>query len=379
MAHDVFISYASEDKPEADGLCATLESRGVRCWIAPRDALAGIPYPEQLIEAIESSRVFVLVYSGSSNASPQVMREVERAVHHGIPIIPMRLEDVPLSKNMEYFISAPHWLDALSPPLQQHFDHVAESVALLLKRRAGEPHAPSPSPDAGAREPLPSPSRGRRERRAVPKPRLALLAGGLALLVALFFAGRALFSRGRTDPQLKGVWTLSFRNAGTDWTLAWDIAGDRYRVHTTTADGGTFRAASGRWHTVSRSGQSASGTYVIGAGTITMQGGPFGNVTWKRDIGGPSDPRFPMAGRWTTTLPIGGLTWTFVSDYDAAGSYTITGVTDDEGTLETHDGRFKTVSTKTGATAEGAYAITGTGQLSTTGPQGAALWTRTGG
>jgi hypothetical protein len=42
MAHDVFISYASEDKTVADAVCAMIESQGVRCWIAPRDVLPGL-------------------------------------------------------------------------------------------------------------------------------------------------------------------------------------------------------------------------------------------------------------------------------------------------------------------------------------------------
>ena len=41
MAHDVFVSYAAQDKPTADAACATLEARQVRCWIAPRDVLPG--------------------------------------------------------------------------------------------------------------------------------------------------------------------------------------------------------------------------------------------------------------------------------------------------------------------------------------------------
>jgi hypothetical protein len=36
MAHDVFISHSSEDKPAADAVCAILEESEVRCWIAPR-------------------------------------------------------------------------------------------------------------------------------------------------------------------------------------------------------------------------------------------------------------------------------------------------------------------------------------------------------
>lgn len=39
--HDVFISYAAADKPVADAACATLESRKIRCWIAPRDVVPG--------------------------------------------------------------------------------------------------------------------------------------------------------------------------------------------------------------------------------------------------------------------------------------------------------------------------------------------------
>src|SRR5713101_8280389 len=41
MAHDVFISYSSKDKPVADAVCAGLEGRGIRCWAAPRDILPG--------------------------------------------------------------------------------------------------------------------------------------------------------------------------------------------------------------------------------------------------------------------------------------------------------------------------------------------------
>ena len=36
----------------------------------------------------------VLVFSASANASPQVRREVERAVHKGVIVLPVRIEDV---------------------------------------------------------------------------------------------------------------------------------------------------------------------------------------------------------------------------------------------------------------------------------------------
>jgi hypothetical protein len=144
MAHDVFVSYSSRDKAVANAVCATLESRRIRCWMAPRDVLPGVPYGEALIDAIQGSRVMVLVFSASANDSPQVLREVERAASKGIPIIPFRIEDVTPSKSMEFFISAPHWLDALTPPLEAHLGRLGETVELLLTGKKEESSSPPP-------------------------------------------------------------------------------------------------------------------------------------------------------------------------------------------------------------------------------------------
>lgn len=134
MAHDVFVSYSSDDKPTADAVCATLENRGIRCWIAPRDVLPGMDWGAALIDAINDSKLMVLVYSASANESQQIKREVERAVNRGVAVIPFRIEDVPMSKTLEYFISTPDWLDAITPPLQTHLDRLAETTRLVLEQ-----------------------------------------------------------------------------------------------------------------------------------------------------------------------------------------------------------------------------------------------------
>ena len=149
MAHDVFISYSSKDKTIADAVCATLESRKIRCWIAPRDVLPGLPYAEALIDGLNQSRVLILVLSASSIESQQVMREVERAVTKGIPVLPLRIEDVVPSKSLEYFVSSSHWLDALTPPLERHLQKLAASVQVLLaneKPSKLEPEFATPKP-----------------------------------------------------------------------------------------------------------------------------------------------------------------------------------------------------------------------------------------
>jgi hypothetical protein len=141
MAHDVFISYSSKDKPIADAVCGTLEGKKIRCWIAPRDVLPGVPYGEALVEAIEASRVMVLVLSSNSNNARQVWSEVERAFSKGIPIIPFRVEEVLPSKPLEHFISPVHWLDALTPPLEKHLQLLAETLLVLLVRQSERRHS----------------------------------------------------------------------------------------------------------------------------------------------------------------------------------------------------------------------------------------------
>lgn len=146
MAHDAFISHSSKDKTVADAATAVLESHGIRCWIAPRDITPGEDWSEAIINGIAGSRVLVLLFSAHANESQQIKREVERAVNRAIPIIPMRLEDVMPAKAMEYFISTPHWLDAFTPPMEQHLDVLARTVRRLLDDdEPGGANAPAPA------------------------------------------------------------------------------------------------------------------------------------------------------------------------------------------------------------------------------------------
>lgn len=134
MRHDVFISHSATEKAVAGALCAGLEAKGIRCWIAPRDVLAGVPYGEAIIEAIAEARVMILVLSSGSNNSAQVMREVERAVSRGLPIIPFRIENVSPSGSLEYFLAGTHWLDAFTLPLENHIEQLTEATQRLLGR-----------------------------------------------------------------------------------------------------------------------------------------------------------------------------------------------------------------------------------------------------
>jgi hypothetical protein len=148
MAHDVYISYSHVDKVAADATCAALERAGIRCWIAPRDIAPGDEWSAAIVKAIDHCRAIVLIFSHSANDSRQIRREVERAVTVGVPLIPVRIEDVVPTESLAYFIGTVHWLDAMTPPLEDHLNKLADSLKALLQ--AGTPTYPaSTAPVAG--------------------------------------------------------------------------------------------------------------------------------------------------------------------------------------------------------------------------------------
>lgn len=121
MTREVFISYSQPDRDCAFELVTRLEGEGIRCWIAPRDIAPSADWAAEIMDAISAARTMILVFSASSNQSPQVRREVERAVHKQLSILPFRIEDVLPSKSLEFFLSTQHWMDAFPPPREPHY------------------------------------------------------------------------------------------------------------------------------------------------------------------------------------------------------------------------------------------------------------------
>lgn len=135
MAHDVFISYSSSDKAAADAVVAGLEQKGIRCWVAPRDLTPGISWGQGIADAIEASKVMVVILSQNSNQSRQVAREVERAISKEVTIIPLRIENIDPTGAIAYFLASEHWLDAITPPLERHIDKLGNAIKLFLSDR----------------------------------------------------------------------------------------------------------------------------------------------------------------------------------------------------------------------------------------------------
>ena len=148
---DVFISYEHESKSIADNICAVLESKGVRCWYAPRDVYGD--YATSIVDAIEHCRVFILVLNHNSSNSPHVLNEVEmayqRILNGEITIVPFKVDDGILSKAMEYYVKRLHWIDAVSAPLEQAINQLYDQLVPILGITKQASHNQTGEPSCG--------------------------------------------------------------------------------------------------------------------------------------------------------------------------------------------------------------------------------------
>lgn len=120
----IFISHSSKEAATAKELCDILEANGSECFLAPRNIRSGYEYAAEIVNGIDRSDALILLLSNNAINSPHVLREIERAVSKSIPIIVYKLEEVELSKSLEYFLMTHQWLNAENG----NYEHVVKCI-----------------------------------------------------------------------------------------------------------------------------------------------------------------------------------------------------------------------------------------------------------
>jgi hypothetical protein len=187
MPRDVFISHSAQDKKVAETICGALEESGIPCWVAPRDVRPGRSFPGEITRAIQQSKVMLMIFSRHSNSSEQVLREVQLAVDCHVPIIRLRIEDIPLSDDLRYYLSTPHWLDALTHPLSKHIPPVAAAIRELLGPSSTENETTVAAPQPPSVE-LVMKQRAASARQRSPVKRAPFVVGAVILVLGLIVA-----------------------------------------------------------------------------------------------------------------------------------------------------------------------------------------------
>ncbi len=133
MVHDVFVSYSTKDKTITDTIVASMEQNQIRCWYAPRDIKPSEDWGKAISNAIEQSKIFLIIFSGNSNQSQRVLDELNLAISQEITILPFRIENLEPDGAMRLHLSSRHWLDAYDPSWESHIKKLIYTVSSHLE------------------------------------------------------------------------------------------------------------------------------------------------------------------------------------------------------------------------------------------------------
>jgi hypothetical protein len=113
MAGEIFISYRRADQAWARLLHATLQAEGVEAWYDAQVG-AGQDWRAATAQALENSKIFVLLFSANAAASSDIAKELAAAVLEKKLIVPVRLENIAPKGAFLYELASRNWINAWS-------------------------------------------------------------------------------------------------------------------------------------------------------------------------------------------------------------------------------------------------------------------------
>jgi len=128
MTSPIFLSYSSKDHAIAETICNALENRGLTCWMSSRDIGPGENFQVSILRAIRSAGMMVMVFSGNSNNSDEVKKEIALAGQHKLLVVPVRVEDVVPGEAFEYELATRQWID-----LFENWEQAIERLATQIR------------------------------------------------------------------------------------------------------------------------------------------------------------------------------------------------------------------------------------------------------
>lgn len=134
---DCFISYSRKDGSVVDTIRLTLESKGYTCWIDRENSIAGLDYASSIVKGIRESKIFIFILSANSIRSRHVLNELNSAVNADKIIMPIRIDDAPISYGIEYYLGKTQWLMFQNNSKAQ-LNNLIDCIKTLLEQKNEE-------------------------------------------------------------------------------------------------------------------------------------------------------------------------------------------------------------------------------------------------
>lgn len=99
---DIFISYSSKDRAQAEQLTELLASAGLSVWIDRQGIVGAEQWATEIVEGIKACSTFILLLSPNSIESENVLRELSLASEKRKRVLPVDMAPTVLPSSFEY-------------------------------------------------------------------------------------------------------------------------------------------------------------------------------------------------------------------------------------------------------------------------------------
>ena len=117
---DICVVYQKNNKTLAKKLVSKLESDGIACSVSPRDFK--IEEKESIADAVENSKVLLLIIDKTSAQSKEQTDALEVALENELDVIPFVVEKIESNLYSEHFFYAFSWVDAYDESFDEAYD-----------------------------------------------------------------------------------------------------------------------------------------------------------------------------------------------------------------------------------------------------------------
>lgn len=149
---EVFVSYASRDRPRVIEIVRRLETAGVRAWIDAADIEGGTNYGSEIVQGIRNCKVVLLMCTDAALRSRNVKQEIQVAWNYERPYLPLLLEPTSFPEQLQYWLEGWQWIEVVDHPAETWLPKVVSALARFgvgggaVASRDALPPPPVPSP-----------------------------------------------------------------------------------------------------------------------------------------------------------------------------------------------------------------------------------------
>jgi TIR domain len=116
---EVFVSYASHDRERVMTVVRSLQSHEVSLWLDQDRMSGGMSWAQQIVQAIRSCKVLLLMCSNAAMRSRAVAQEIQMAWKYQLSYLPLFLERTSFPEQVEFFLEGCQWIEVLDRPVER--------------------------------------------------------------------------------------------------------------------------------------------------------------------------------------------------------------------------------------------------------------------